>query len=49
LGREIVEIGLLAEAGAITYSDGALSVAMAQTMRRAMTYARDFYALVAPV
>ncbi len=48
-GREIAEIGLLAEAGAIAFSDGAHSVADAQTMRRAMTYARDFDALVAPV
>ena len=48
-GREIAEIGLLAEAGAIGFSDGAHSVAEAQTMRRAMTYARDFDALVAPV
>ena len=48
-GAEIAEIGLLASAGAIAFSDGARSVASAQTMRRAMTYARDFDALVAPV
>ena len=48
-GREIAEIGLLAEAGAVAFSDGDHSVADAQTMRRAMTYARDFDALVAPV
>jgi dihydroorotase len=48
-GREIAEIGLLAEAGAVAFSDGAHSVADAQTMRRAMAYARDFDALVAPV
>ena len=48
-GREIAEIGLLAEAGAIAFCDGAHSVADAQTMRRAMTYARDFDALSAPV
>src|SRR5271165_4368478 len=48
-GRELAEIGLLAEAGAIAFSDGDHSVADAQTMRRAMTYARDFDALVAPV
>ena len=47
-GREIAEIGLLAEAGAIAFSDGLHSIAEAQTMRRAMTYARDFDALVAP-
>ena len=45
-GREIAEIGLLAEAGAVAFSDGPLSVANAQTMRRALTYARDFGALV---
>jgi dihydroorotase len=48
-GREIAEIGLLAEAGAVAFSDGPQSVAEALTMRRAMTYARDFDALVAPV
>jgi dihydroorotase len=48
-GHEIAEIGLLAEAGAVLFCDGACSVADAQTMRRAMTYARDFDALVAPV
>ena len=45
-GREIAEIGLLAEAGAVAFSDGPLRVANAQTMRRALTYARDFGALV---
>jgi dihydroorotase len=48
-GLEIAEIGLLAEAGAVAFCDGARSVADAQTMRRAMTYSRDFDALVAPV
>jgi dihydroorotase len=47
-GREIAEIGLLAEAGAVAFTDGPHSVAEAQMMRRAMTYARDFDALVAP-
>jgi dihydroorotase len=48
-GEEIAEIGLLAEAGAIAFCDGTRSVADALTMRRAMTYARDFDALIAPV
>jgi dihydroorotase len=48
-GEEIAEIGLLAEAGAIAFSDGPHSVADALTMRRAMTYARDFDALIAPI
>jgi len=49
LGHEIAEIGLLAEAGAIAFNDGPNSVADALTMRRAMTYARDRDALIAPV
>ena len=48
-GEEIAEIGLLKEAGAIAFCDGTRSVADALTMRRAMTYARDFDALIAPV
>ena len=48
-GEEIAEIGLLAEAGAVAFCDGRRSVADAMTMRRALTYARDFGALVAPV
>jgi dihydroorotase len=46
LGKEIAEIGLLAEAGAVAFGDGPRSVANAQTMRRALTYARDFDALI---
>jgi dihydroorotase len=45
-GREMTEIGLLSEAGAIAFTDGARSVTDAQVMRRALTYARDFGALV---
>ena len=48
-GHEIAEIGLLVEAGAVAFSDGLHSVADPLTMRRAMAYARDFDALVAPV
>jgi dihydroorotase len=46
LGREIAEIGLLGEAGAKAFSDGPRSVASSRVMRRALTYARDFEALV---
>lgn len=46
LGKEIAEIGLLKEAGAIAFSNGPQSVASSQVMRRALTYARDFDALV---
>ena len=45
-GREMTEIGLLGEAGAVAFTDGARSVANAQVMRRALTYARDFGALI---
>lgn len=45
-GREISEIGLLRQAGAVAFSDGSRSVRNAQVMRRALTYARDFDALV---
>jgi dihydroorotase len=45
-GREMTEIGLLSEAGAVAFTDGARSVTNAQVMRRALTYARDFGALI---
>lgn len=45
-GREMTEIGLLKAAGAVAFSDGAKSVTNAQVMRRALTYARDFDALI---
>ncbi|QGM45382.1 dihydroorotase [Methylocystis heyeri] len=45
-GREIAELGLLGQAGAVAFSDGAHAVANALVMRRALSYARDFDALV---
>lgn len=45
-GREMTEIGLLQEAGAVAFSAGRHAVADAQIMRRLLTYARDFDALV---
>lgn len=45
-GREMTEFGLLQEAGAVAFTDGARSVTDALVMRRAMTYARDFDALI---
>ena len=45
-GKEMTEIGLLKAAGAIAFTDGDHSVANAQVMRRALTYARDFDALI---
>ena len=45
-GREITELGLLRDAGAVAFTDGRHSVTDAAVMRRALTYARDFGALV---
>jgi dihydroorotase len=45
-GEEMAEIGLLKAAGAVAFTDGTKSVTNAQVMRRALTYARDFDALI---
>ena len=45
-GREMTEIGLLKAAGAVAFTDGVKSVTNAQVMRRALTYASDFDALI---
>ena len=45
-GKEMTEIGLLKAAGAVAFTDGARSVTNAQVMRRALTYAGDFDALI---
>ncbi|MBS0245896.1 MAG: dihydroorotase [Proteobacteria bacterium] len=45
-GSEMTEIGLLKAAGAVAFTDGTRSVTNAQVMRRALTYARDFDALI---
>jgi dihydroorotase len=45
-GIEISEVGLLQEAGAVSFSDGLHSLQNALVMRRAMTYAKDFDALI---
>lgn len=45
-GREITEFGLLLEAGAVAFTDGARALRNPQVMRRAMIYARDFDALL---
>jgi dihydroorotase len=45
-GKELAEIGLLKAAGAVAFTDGAKSILNAQVMRRALTYAGDFDALV---
>ncbi len=45
-GGEMTEIGLLKAAGAVAFTDGSRSVTNAQVMRRALTYAGDFDALI---
>ncbi len=45
-GIEIAELGMLAESGAVAFTDGFQAVANAQVMRRAMMYARTFDLLI---
>jgi len=45
-GQEMTEIGLMSEAGAVAFTNGRRAITNAQTMRRALTYARDFDALI---
>ena len=46
-GEEMTEIGSLAAAGAVAFTDGRTTLANTAVIRRALTYARDFGALVA--
>jgi len=41
-GIELAELGLLAESGAVAFTDGTRAVADAQVMRRALSYASTF-------
>lgn len=41
-GKELTEVGLLQEAGAVMLTEGKRSIANNLTLRRALTYARDF-------
>jgi dihydroorotase len=45
-GKELAEMGLLAEMGALGFTDGPRAVAEAQVMRRVLAYSRTFDALV---
>ncbi len=45
-GKEMTEMGLLAEAGAVAFTDGVKAVADAQVMRRALSYATGWNLLV---
>ena len=46
-GQEMTEIGLLAEAGAVLFTDCYRSIANPQVLRRALSYASTFDALIA--
>ena len=46
-GAEMTEFGLLLEAGAVGLTNGRRTVTSARVMRRTLTYARDFGALIA--
>ncbi|MEO5322719.1 dihydroorotase [Mesorhizobium sp. CC13] len=46
-GHEMTEFGLLREAGAVAFTDGRHTIANSLMMRRALTYARDFGAVLA--
>src|SRR3546814_12779146 len=45
-GRELTEMGLLAENGAVAFTDGLKAVENAQVMRRALSYAKTFGLLI---
>ncbi len=45
-GGEMTELGLLRQAGAVGFTDGRRTLTDAAIMRRALTYARDFGALI---
>ena len=45
-GKQLTEMGMLAEAGAVAFSDDGLPVADSQVMRRALSYARTFGLIV---
>lgn len=46
-GKEMTEFGLLGDAGAVAFTEGRHTLANAAIMRRALTYARDFGAVIA--
>jgi dihydroorotase len=45
-GHELTEFGLLREAGAVAFTEGRRTIGNALIMRRALTYARDFGAVI---
>ncbi len=45
-GRELTEMGLLAETGALAFTDGTRAIADSRVMQRALNYARTFGLLI---
>lgn len=45
-GAELAEIGMLAEAGALAFTDGTKAIENAQVMRRALSYAATFGVMI---
>ncbi len=45
-GKELAEMGMLNEAGAVAFTDGVKAVASAKVMRQALSYARTFGLLI---
>jgi dihydroorotase len=45
-GKELTEIGILAETGAVAFTDGDRAIANAQVLRRALSYARTYDLLI---
>jgi len=45
-GKDITEIGLLSEAGAVGFTDGVRAIANSRVMRRALSYSTTFDALI---
>jgi dihydroorotase len=45
-GQELAEIGMLAEAGALAFTDGTKAIKNAQVMRRALAYAATFGVMI---
>jgi len=45
-GQELTEFGLLKQAGAVAFTEGRHTIRSSLVMRRALTYARDFGAMV---
>jgi dihydroorotase len=45
-GKDLVELGLLAESGALAFTDGLVAVSDARVMARALSYARCFDLLI---